>query len=190
VAGPQAAAEPYGELGVRWTGEAGGIPPGPGCGLRALRRCGVAATVGLAAAVALGSCASGRAGSALPRTPQSKLLVTMDEYRLEYKTPVPSGRVVFRVVNAGRRPHRLTLLPLPEDVPPIDQQLRGHKRRVIAPLGNLPELAPGSTNTFAVDLAPDQRYALIDFSPGPGGRSNALLGMTSEFHAEGAPPRR
>ena len=149
----------------------------------------IAAALVCAGAVAASSCdlTSGGGRSGLPRTPQSTVALTMTEYRFDYKEPVPSGRVVFRVRNAGRSRHSLTLLPLSEDIPPIAEQLRGRKRRIIAPLAGVHSLAPGSRDTFAADLVPGQRYALIDFSPSPSGQSNALRGMSSEFRTASRP---
>jgi hypothetical protein len=144
------------------------------------------ALIVVVAAGTVSSCgASGDRGqTGLPRTPQSTVVLTMSEYRFAYEQPVPSGRVVFRVVNAGRSPHSLTLLPLSKDVPPIAEQLRGSARRIITPLAGVPDLPAGSDNSFAADLVPGQRYALLDFSQSSAGsRSNALLGMSSEFRA-------
>lgn len=124
----------------------------------------------------------------LPRLPQATIDVKITEYRFDYGRPVPAGRVVFRVVNAGGEPHRLSVLPLPEDLPPLRQQLRGSKRRAIAPFADIGELLPGTSNSLAVDLVAGRRYALIDISPAPGGRSNALLGLASEFRAGGGLP--
>lgn len=111
----------------------------------------------------------------------------MREYRFEYPPAVPSGRVVFRLVNAGRREHQPDLLPLGDDFPPIDEQVRGEQRRVVTPFAGVPPRGPGETGTFAVDLAPGQRYAFVCFAEDPDGRSHALEGMTSEFRT---PPSR
>lgn len=145
------------------------------------------ALVVVASAGMVSSCglSADRAQTGLPRTPQSTVVLTMSEYRFDYEQPVPGGRVVFRVVNAGRSSHSLTLLPLSGDIPPIAEQLRGRTRRIITPLAGVPDLPSGSDNSFAADLVPGQRYALVDFSRSgrAGGRSNALLGMSSEFRA-------
>ncbi len=140
--------------------------------------------------MAVSSCGltSGGSHGPIPRIPHAVVVVTMKEYRLDYERPVPGGRVVFRVVNAGRYVHRLSMLPLPEDFPPIDQQLRGRQRRVVAPLAGVPGLRPGSSDSFAVDLVPGQRYGVVDLSGNPNGQSNALLGMASEFRAGGGRP--
>jgi len=105
--------------------------------------------------------------------------------RLDYNHVVPGGRVVFRVVNAGRSTHRLALFPLPEDFPPIAEQLQGTERRPITPFAGVPDHLPGETATFAVDLEPGHRYAMVDFSEDADGVSQALKGMTSEFRTTG-----
>lgn len=116
--------------------------------------------------------------------------VAMDEFRFSYQGPVPAGRVVFRIRNAGSVKHRLTLLPLEEDVPPIEAQLRGAERRLVKPFAGVPVRRPGKTGTFAVDLAPGRRYAIICFLRDDDGRPHALKGMTGEFRtvATGAKP--
>jgi hypothetical protein len=103
---------------------------------------------------------------------------------MEYDHAIPAGRVVFRFVNVGEEKHRPSLLPLPEDVPPIGEQLRGSERRAAVPFAGIREVEPGESGTFAVDLSPGQRYALICFAIAPDGESHALKGMSSEFRAQ------
>lgn len=117
-----------------------------------------------------------------PPVPPVVEVVVTDE-RIAFDRPVPAGRVVFEVVNAGRAEHRLALLPLPEDVPPIDEQLRGQTRLAVPPYAGVPDRRPGQRGVFAADLVPGVRYALIDFSEGPGGRPHALQGLNAEFRA-------
>lgn len=119
------------------------------------------------------------------------VVVTMRDVgggRLEYDHRVPGGRVVFRIVNAGRSTHRLALFPLPDDFPPIDEQLRGAERRPITPFAGVPDHLPGESATFAVDLQPGHRYAMVDFSQDLDGVSQALKGMSSEFRTIGPNP--
>lgn len=132
----------------------------------------------LVAAAALLAAACARAEAPLPPSPPV-VDVTMLEYRFEHG-PVPGGRVVFRITNVGRVPHRLSLVPLPADLPPIVEQLRGSERQVLATLATIPETPPGGSGTFAVDLEPG-RYAMICFIVEPGGRSHAREGMATEF---------
>ncbi len=110
----------------------------------------------------------------------------MDEYRFVYDDNIPPGRVVFDVTNAGRIPHRLSLLPLTEDFPPIDVQVRGSERRFINPFAGIPPREPGERGTFAVELAPGVRYALVCFLvDDQDNQSHAVKGMTSEFRTAG-----
>ncbi len=124
----------------------------------------------------------------MPRIQHAVVDVAMREYGFEYKRPVPAGRVVFRVVNAGRQVHRLTMLELPDDLPPIAEQLRGRQRRNVTPFAGLPGLRPGETNSFAVDLVRGRRYGLIDPTGEVDGKSNAVLGLNTEFRAGGGRP--
>lgn len=104
----------------------------------------------------------------------------MTEYRFQHQGEVPTGRIVFRVVNAGAEPHSLVLVELTEDVPPIDVQLRSPDRRGAATYAQVPQRPPGSRDTFAVDLLPG-RYAFICFVRDAGGEQHSLKGMSSEF---------
>lgn len=110
----------------------------------------------------------------------------MEEYRFKYDKNIPAGRVVFEVVNTGRVSHRLSLLPLADDLPPIDVQLRGAERRVIEPFAGVNALRPRTRGAFAVDLLPGVRYAMVCFLVDESDRqSHALKGMTSEFRTSG-----
>lgn len=108
------------------------------------------------------------------------LTVTLDEMSFGHSPNAPRGRVRMRMENVGRIDHRLVLAPLPEDFPPITQQLSGEERRPITPIAGIPDRAPGETGQFAVDLVPG-RYALICFYVDPDGKSHADKGMASEF---------
>lgn len=135
-----------------------------------------------------GSCQSAEAPlPALPPGPPV-VVVSMREYRYDYAPAVPAGRVVFRFVNAGRREHQPDLLPLGDDFPPIDEQVRGQQRRVVTPFAGLLPRRPGQTGTFAVDLEPGRRYAFVCFAEADDGQSHSLKGMTSEFRTAPASP--
>jgi hypothetical protein len=133
--------------------------------------------------VVITSCQS----SALPPPPQGSpvVVVNMEDYRYEHEPSIPAGRVVFRFVNTGVYTHRPSLLPLDEDVPPIDEQLQSSERRIVLPFAGVPDRQPGESGTFAVDLEPGRRYALICFFRDPDGVTHARKGMTSEFRAGG-----
>lgn len=128
-------------------------------------------------AAALGACAP--ASGTLPPSPPL-VEVTLSEYDFAYDAPVPSGRVVFEVTNAGGTDHELALVPLPDDLPPLDEQLRSDKRQALGTLANSSVLEPGASRRFAVDLAPG-RYGMLCFVTDADGTPHALKGMTSEF---------
>lgn len=104
----------------------------------------------------------------------------MREYRFEHPPRALRGRVVFVVRNTGSVPHELILVALPEDFPPLDQQLRSDERRGADTLAALRDRKPGSRGTFSADL-PSGRYAFACFVRDADGESHALKGMTSEF---------
>lgn len=145
------------------------------------------ASIALAGSVM--SCSeSEREGAPLPVGPPV-VTVTMREYRFDYSTPVPSGRVVFRFVNEGRIVHQPDMIPLSEDLPPIDEQLRGDVRTAVTQFAGIPPRNPGEVGTYAVDLVPGQRYAIICFARDPDDdESHALQGMNTEFRAGGVLP--
>lgn len=109
--------------------------------------------------------------------------VTMVDYRFAAPAQVPVGRVVFDVVNHGQHPHELVLVPLPQDFPPLNQQLHSNTRRALPTIAVLPALQPGGSGTFAVDLAAG-RYGIISFAQGSDGTIDALRGMNAEIHAQ------
>lgn len=113
--------------------------------------------------------------------------VVIQQGRFEYPSSVPAGRVIFQVRNADDVPHRLTLLPLPENLPPLRDHLRSEDRRVMIPYAGMPSLKPGERGVFAVDLTPGRRYALLDLSHDNQGRSYARQGLAAEFRVKGTP---
>lgn len=152
------------------------------------RRVAPAVLTALAVAVASTACAGSPAEPPLPGKPPI-VTVSMREHTFAYPTPVPSGRVVFRFVNEGRFAHQPDLLPLGENLPPIDVQLRGEERAAVTPFAGIPDREPGDVGTFAVDLVVGRRYALICFARDPDDdESHALQGMASEFRAGGVQP--
>ena len=152
------------------------------------RRVTRAAVVALAVAAA--SC-GGQGGAhravPLPSSPQV-VDVSMREYAFGYVAPKASGRVVFRAHNDGEADHHLQLVTLADDLPPIDVQLRSPTRRVVTTLVYGKVRRPGQAITFAVDLRPGVRYALLCFVAGADKVPHAQKGMNSEFRA--GPPRQ
>jgi hypothetical protein len=104
----------------------------------------------------------------------------MSDYAFQHPPDVAPGRVVFRISNAGSRTHSMVLVELPEDLPPIREQLRSDVRQPVDNLARLPDRPAGSRDTFAVDLVPG-RYGMVCFVADPDGVSHALKGMSSEF---------
>lgn len=140
----------------------------------------------VAMGLAIAGCSTGETSEALPPAVPT-VDVRLVEHDVVYEQPVPAGRVVFRVTNAGDEVHRLALLPLSEDFPPILEQLQGDTRRAGQLQARVPDLRPGETGVFAADLAEGQRYAMVDFSEAPDGTMHGRLGVASEFHAGGGP---
>lgn len=124
----------------------------------------------------------GSSGStaAVPRPAVVRVTMLDDHY--EFSTPVPSGRVVFVVYNAGHTVHGLDLFPLPPGVVSIVAQLHGSTRRIIAPYADTVPLFPGQRGTFAVDLHSASTYAMVSFIRDPrDGSSQALKGLAAQF---------
>ncbi len=129
----------------------------------------------------------GREQVLLPPTPPV-VQVSMREYAFEYDPNVPLGRVVFDVLNVGTRDHALTFIKLPEDYPPIDEQLRGEERRPAEIVARVPSRPAGQGSRFAVDIEPG-RYAMVCFVTDPDGVFHGLKGMNSEFRVPEPPGR-
>lgn len=128
------------------------------------------------------SCQRAAPDLGIPGPPPS-VVVRMSEYRFSYAQPTLAGRVLFEVRNIGREDHRLALVRLPEDLPPLDAQLHGSERRVLVPFAGVPVRRPGQDGAFAVDLVAGQRYGLICNLTNASGEVHSLRGMNSEFVA-------
>ena len=127
------------------------------------------------------SCVVGDRSSADPLPPApARVAITMHDYRFEIGGPVPTGRVIFEVTNRGTMTHSLSLIALPEDFPPIDEQLRGDVRRGAPTVARVPARPPGTGSRFALDAAPG-RYALVCFIADPDGVIHGAKGMNAEF---------
>jgi hypothetical protein len=108
------------------------------------------------------------------------LKITMRDFGFDHRQEIPAGRVVIEVANAGGLEHELRLLPLPEDLPSIPEQLRSEKREARPTTAIMTARSPGGTGALAVDLPPG-RYGLVCFLEDPEGTPHALKGMNSEF---------
>ena len=142
----------------------------------------VVATVAVGAV--LPACSGAAHAPALPTRPEI-VEVGMKEFRFEYRRPVAAGRVVLQVRNDGALHHRLTMVPLDEDMPAIDEQLRGTDRRTLTALASIPDVAADEQASIAVDLVAGVRYGMVCFLTDADGRPHALKGMASEFRAGG-----
>ena len=148
------------------------------------RHRGPSLLVAVVAATTAG-CASDHSPEQVARPPAPEpvpvIRITMVDHGFELDAPVPAGRVVFRIENAGQSPHNLVMIPLGEDVPPIDVQLRGSERRLVEPFAGVYERASGDSGTFAVDLLAERRYALICTLSADDGQPHWMHGMATEF---------
>ena len=85
--------------------------------------------------------------------------------------------------NVGRIEHKLTLVPLPDDFPPVDvQRKRVDDPKIVDPVAGTLPVQPGDSASFAVDLAP-VRYGVYCFIVEPKGRQHYRIGMVAEFRA-------
>lgn len=112
----------------------------------------------------------------------------MREYKFVFKGSVRSGQTLFEIRNDGKLDHTFTLYLLPEDMPPIDQQLRGPVRRPVTSAAHVPLRKPGQSERFVYDLKPGQRYAMICFVIDPDGVNHASKGMSADLRPPGPPP--
>lgn len=107
--------------------------------------------------------------------------VGMDEYAFSMDGgDLRAGRVVFRARNLGRLDHEFVLTELPADLPPLAEQLQSDKRRPVSNVARVALRRPGTTGTFAADLAPG-RYGVMCFVRDPDGNTHAVKGMALEF---------
>ena len=132
-----------------------------------------------AAVVVASSCGGESSNTYLPPRPAT-VGVTMREYAFAHPPRIPPGRVVVRAHNAGAERHELVVVALPEDLPPIAEQLRSESSRGVPTIAILPERAPATVGSFALSLTPG-RYAMVCFLKGADGTAHAFKGMSSEF---------
>lgn len=137
------------------------------------------AWIGIGLAVLTGSCRGERDEAPLPRPP-AEVDVFMREYRFDYRAPTAATRMVLRARNVGREEHQLRLLALPENLPPLQKQLRSKRRRAVGTLGFIRAMRPGKRGVFAVELFPG-RYGLVCFLRDSDGVLHWRKGMVSEF---------
>lgn len=118
-------------------------------------------------------------GGYLPPQPDI-VTVTMVEHRFVYARGIDAGRVVFEVTNSGSLRHQFSVIPLPDEGPPIEEVVAepGFEPE---PLMTMPVLGSGEADAAAVELQPGARYAMVSLWPSPEGSSDAALGLAAEF---------
>jgi hypothetical protein len=144
--------------------------------------------VTILALLLLSSCSDTKLDRPAAPAPPPQIEVAMKEFRYSQSArAIPAGRVVFRLDNEGKQPHQPDLLILPDDLPPILEQLRGSVRRTIPSLVNNPGQSPGIDSAITVDLEAGRRYAFVCHAKTPQGEDHSRLGMAWEFRAGAAP---
>ena len=104
----------------------------------------------------------------------------MREFAYDHPAVAPSGRVVVKVDNVGSLTHQLVLVRVPEELPPLAEQLRSDTRQAVDTIANLIDRPAGSNSIIAVDLEPG-RYGLVCFLRDAEGLQHHARGMSSEF---------
>lgn len=104
----------------------------------------------------------------------------MREYRFVHPTTLPHGRVVLQIRNDGRVVHRLIVVPLPRDFPPVKEVVKHPTGRAVDPQAGIPDQRPGVRSRLAVDLAPG-RYGLFCLVRDDDNQIHVAKGMVSEF---------
>ena len=133
-------------------------------------------------AVALAGCSSSHHVRAPLPPPPQVVHVTITDQHYQFDAGIHAGRTVFVAHNTGRAMHSIQLFPVADDVPPVDEQIHGDRRIQVVHYANV-QVKAGATTTFAVDLAPKQRYFMLDFNFKSGTRVWALDGLNAEFRA-------
>jgi len=118
--------------------------------------------------------------------PEADLTVRLHDHGFQLTAPVPSGRPLFHVRNAGSEPHQMLIVRLPEGANEFRQRAwitagsRGESPG--EPFGGVLELAPAGEAWFRAPLKPG-RYILICGEQEEEGR-HFDLGMIYRFEIE------
>lgn len=132
--------------------------------------------------VTMAACSSTDAVRA-PLPPRAQVVeVTISDNHYDYDTRIRPGRTVFVGHNVGKVAHTMLLFKVPDDLPPVDVQIHGTQRHQVDGLAGT-RVQPGAVNSFAVDLAPNQRYYMLDFDFDTDHKTFATKGLDSEFRA-------
>lgn len=144
----------------------------------------VQALLGLVTLALIAGCGLEETDAPLP-PPGPSVQMRIVEYGLTVQEPVPAGRVVVRVHNAGEQLHQLSVVKLPNTSPPIDELLESDTDEHEAPeiLARIHDIPPGGTGMAAVEFTRQERYAVVDPSETPDGEMQARRGVAAEFRA-------
>ena len=121
-------------------------------------------------------------GAALPPSPTTVSEV-MTEYRIDGVPRVPRGRVVFQVRNAGKVLHRLVLVTIRPEAPPMSELVKGPPGNFPVTIAETPSYRPGVAAGLAVDLSPG-RYGFLCIIVDDDRILHYQKGMASEFRVE------
>lgn len=145
----------------------------PGRGRGRVRMVWVAAAAVLA--VALAGCS---AAAPLPPQPTTvEVVVREHDFAVDPAPPLPAGRVVFHLRNAGEVAHELAVVDVADDPSPGEGQ---GSPEVVPTLGVVHARPPGGDGRVAVDVAPG-RYALVCLRSDDAGVSHAARGERVDF---------
>lgn len=122
----------------------------------------------------------------LPRADRSLVL---DDYSFTWSSAPKAGKQVWMVTNRGPQLHEVVIARLGpgKSAQDLVSWVGGglHGPPPGAPIGGVTMLAPGESNTIALDL-PAGRYALVCFVPdAKDGKDHATHGMVREFEVRG-----
>lgn len=152
---------------------------------RERRRVGLAVAVAGLVGVLAAGCTAAESDAPVP-DPVPTVDVAVADDELAVAESVPAGRVVLAFENTGEKPHRVVMIPMGADWPPIHQELANDIERPMRIRARIGFLDPGEMATIAVELADGQRYALLDPSEAPDGRQYMDVGVAGEFRAGSA----
>lgn len=114
--------------------------------------------------------------------PEADATVTLFEYDFQLPASITSGDQLWKVVNAGREPHELVLVAVPDGTT-RDELLDVVENGYVAgdPAGGLDMLSPGAVAWIEVDVAPGT-YAAVCYVIDPStGQPHAMEGMIEVF---------
>ena len=101
---------------------------------------------------------------------------------------LPAGETEFTFTNDGEEPHEMTLIPLTEDAPPLDELIKGSEKEASKYFAGKPEHTDAKAGeegkSITVDLKPGV-YAYVCFvSTKQSEKPHAFLGMRGTFEVQ------